>query len=164
MRKYTPNCHAKKCKYFYFYFLLKEIWLLSEIFVILQRIWQNAQMILNVFMRRINKEVDPQYLNCPIRNVIDKFGDKWSLLVLYQLHDKGTLRFNELHREMADCSQKMLSQTLKRLEQIGLISRQVYPEVPPRVEYSLTARGQSLMPHVSALIGWALEHFGEIAK
>ena len=65
---------------------------------------------------------------------------------------------------MSDCSQKMLSQTLKRLEQIGLISRQVYPEVPPRVEYSLTARGQSLMPHVSALIGWALEHFEEIAK
>ena len=58
----------------------------------------------------------------------------------------------------------MLSQTLKRLEQIGLISRQVYPEVPPRVEYSLTVRGQSLMPHVSALVGWALEHFDEIAK
>ena len=115
-------------------------------------------------MRKINKEIDPRYLTCPIRNVIDKFGDKWSLLVLYQLHVKGTLRFNELHREMADCSRKMLSQTLKRLEQIGLISRQVYPEVPPRVEYSLTARGQSLMPHVNALIGWALEHFEEIAK
>ena len=85
-------------------------------------------------MRKLQREVDPQYLNCPIRNV------------------------------MSDCSQKMLSQTLKRLEQIGLISRQVYPEVPPRVEYSLTARGQSLMPHVSALIGWALEHFEEIAK
>ena len=96
-------------------------------------------------MRKINKEVDPQYLNCPIRNVIDKFGDKWSLLVLYHLNEHGTLRFNEL--------------TLKRLEQIGLISRQVYPEVPPRVEYSLTARGKSLMPHVSALIGWALENF-----
>ena len=115
-------------------------------------------------MRKINNEIDPRYLTCPIRNVIDKFGDKWSLLVLYQLHDKGTLRFNELHREMADCSQKMLSQTLKRLEQIGLISRQVYPEVPPKVEYSLTARSQSLMPHVNALIGWALEHFEEITK
>ena len=112
-------------------------------------------------MRKIVKEVDPQYLNCPIRNVIDKFGDKWSLLVLYHLNE---LRFNELHRDMSDCSQKMLSQTLKRLEQIGLISRQVYPEVPPRVEYSLTARGQSLMPHVSALIGWALEHFEEMNK
>jgi DNA-binding HxlR family transcriptional regulator len=115
-------------------------------------------------MRKINKEIDPHYLNCPIRNVIDKFGDKWSLLVLYQLHNKGTLRFNELHREMADCSQKMLSQTLKRLEHIGLIGRQVYPEVPPRVEYSLSDRGQSLMPHVNSLIGWALEHFNEIAK
>ena len=115
-------------------------------------------------MRKINKEINPHYLTCPIRNVIDKFGDKWSLLVLYQLYDKGTLRFNELHREMSDCSQKMLSQTLKRLEQIGLISRHVYPEVPPRVEYSLTDRGQSLMPHVNALIGWALEHFNEIAK
>ena len=113
-------------------------------------------------MRKIVKEVDPRYLACPIRHVIDKFGDKWSLLVLYQLHDKGTLRFNELHREMADCSQKMLSQTLKRLEQIGLISRQVYPEVPPRVEYSLTARGQSLMPPVFGLIDWAKEHFDEI--
>ena len=115
-------------------------------------------------MRKLQREVDPQYLNCPIRNVIEKFGDKWSLLVLYQLHDKGTLRFNELHRDMSDCSQKMLSQTLKRLEQIGLIERKVYPEVPPRVEYSLTARGQSLMPHVSALIGWALEHFEEMNK
>ena len=115
-------------------------------------------------MRKLQREVDPQYLNCPIRNVIDKFGDKWSLLVLYHLNEHSTLRFNELHRDMSDCSQKMLSQTLKRLEQIGLISRQVYPEVPPRVEYSLTARGQSLMPHVSALIGWALEHFEEIAK
>ena len=115
-------------------------------------------------MRKIYKEVDPQYMNCPIRNVIDKFGDKWSLLVLYQLHNKGTLRVNELHREMADCSQRMLSQTLKRLEQIGLISRTLYPEVPPRVEYCLTARGQSLMPHVSALIDWALEHFEEMNK
>ena len=70
-------------------------------------------------MRKLQREVDPQYLNCPIRNVIDKFGDKWSLLVLYHLNEHGTLRFNELHRDMSDCSQKMLSQTLKRLEQIG---------------------------------------------
>ena len=158
MRKNRANSHAKKCTFFYFQFFLSEIWLLSEIFVPLQPI------SIHMYMRKINKEVDPQYMNCPIRNVIDKFGDKWSLLVLYQLHDKGTLRFNELHREMVDCSQKMLSQTLKRLEQIGLISRTLYPEVPPRVEYCLTARGQSLMPHVSALIGWALEHFEEMNK
>ena len=114
-------------------------------------------------MRKIVKEVDPRYQKCPIRNVIDKFGDKWSLLVLYNLNEKGTLRFNDLHREMAECSQKMLSQTLKRLESIGMVHREVYPEVPPRVEYSLTERGKSLMPHVSALIAWAVEHFEEIA-
>lgn len=114
-------------------------------------------------MRKIVKEEDPRYQKCPIRNVIDKFGDKWSLLVLYNLNEKGMLRFNDLHREMADCSQKMLSQTLKRLESIGMVHREVYPEVPPRVEYSLTERGKSLMPHVSALIAWAVEHFEEIA-
>ena len=156
------------CKLFYFF--IKKIWSYSAFFVTLQSHLAkclneqiNAPKV-NVFMRKINKEVDPQYTNCPIRNVIDKFGDKWSLLVLYQLHNKGTLRFNELHREMADCSQKMLSQTLKRLERIGLIDRQLYPEVPPRVEYSLNDCGRSLMPHVNSLIGWALEHFNEIAK
>ena len=109
-----------------------------------------------------NKEINPEYLVCPIRQVIDKFGDKWSLLVLYELNKSGTMRFNELHRSMADCSQKMLSQTLKRLEQIHLLSRKVYPEVPPRVEYTLTATGQSLMPVVSQLIDWAKEHFDDV--
>jgi len=113
-------------------------------------------------MRKITKEPDPRYLNCPIRQVIDQFGDKWSLLVLYHLHKSGTLRFGELHRDMADCSQKMLSQTLKRLEQIGLINRKVYPEVPPRTEYTMTDRGRSLMPYVNGLIGWAVEHFSEM--
>ena len=60
-------------------------------------------------MRKIVKEVDPRYLACPIRNVIDKFGDKWSLLVLYHLNQNGTIRFNDLRRDMADCSQKMYS-------------------------------------------------------
>ncbi|MBQ3675785.1 MAG: helix-turn-helix transcriptional regulator [Bacteroidales bacterium] len=114
-------------------------------------------------MKRIAKPVDERYLNCPIRNVLDKFGDKWSLLVLYYLHIEGTMRFSELNRNMADCSQKMLSQTLRRLEQIGLLVRKVYPEVPPRTEYTLTATGNSLMPHVEGLIGWSEQHFGEIA-
>ena len=113
-------------------------------------------------MRKLQKEVDPQYMNCPIRNVIDKFGDKWSLLVLYHLNEHGTLRFNELHRDMSDCSQKMLSQTLKNLEQSHLVHREVYPEVPPRVEYSLTETGKSLMPALTALIAWGKEHFNEV--
>jgi len=110
-------------------------------------------------------DIQASYLTCPIRQVISRFGDKWSLLVLYSLHTSasGTLRFNELRRQMTDCSQKMLSATLKRLEQMNLIRREVFPEVPPRVEYSLTPTGQSLMPPVNALIEWALQHFDEVA-
>lgn len=102
---------------------------------------------------------DPGYAACPIRNIVDRFGDKWSLLVLYNLHTGGRLRFSEIHRRMTDISQKMLASTLRRLEQDGLLSRTVYPEVPPRVEYALTPRGESLMPHLVSLIGWALENF-----
>ena len=115
-------------------------------------------------MRKINKPVDPNYLECPIRNVIEKFGDKWSLLVLYHLDAHGTMRFNSIHRDMADCSQKMQSQTLKRLEKYHLISRKLYPEVPPRVEYSLTETGKSLMPHIKSLIDWAKAHAAEMTK
>lgn len=110
-------------------------------------------------MRKINRTIDEKYKACPIRNVIEKFGDKWSLLVLYHLNERGTMRFNDLGRDMSDCSQKMLSQTLKRLEQIGLVARQVYPEVPPRVEYSITELGKSLMPHVIGLMEWATQNF-----
>lgn len=115
-------------------------------------------------MRKINKPVDPNYLECPIRNVIEKFGDKWSLLVLYHLDVHGTMRFNSIHRDMADCSQKMLSQTLKRLETLHLISRKLYPEVPPRVEYSLTETSRSLMPHIKSLIDWAKAYAAEMTS
>ena len=105
-----------------------------------------------------------EYLACPIRQVISRFGDKWSLLVLFLLdrNNTGVLRFNEIRRFMTDCSQKMLSQTLKSLEQSHLVHRKVYPEVPPRVEYSLTETGKSLMPALTALIAWGKEHFNEV--
>ena len=116
------------------------------------------------YMRKINRAIDEKYKSCPIRNVIEKFGDKWSLLVLYHLNERGTMRFNDLGRDMSDCSQKMLSQTLKRLEQIDLVARHVYPEVPPRVEYSITELGKSLMPHVIALMEWATQNFENIVR
>ena len=105
-----------------------------------------------------------EYLACPIRQVVSRFGDKWSLLVLFLLNrsDTGVLRFNEMRRFMTDCSQKMLSQTLKNLEQSHLVHREVFPEVPPRVEYSLTDTGKSLMPALTALIDWGNEHFDEV--
>ena len=109
-------------------------------------------------------DIKAEYLACPIRHVISRFGDKWSMLVLFMLHrsETGILRFNEIRRLMTDCSQKMLSQTLKNLEQSHLVHREVYPEVPPRVEYSLTDTGKSLMPAIMALIDWGKEHFNEV--
>ena len=109
-------------------------------------------------------DIKAEYLACPIRQVVSRFGDKWSMLVLYMLHasETGVLRFNEIRRLMTDCSQKMLSQTLKNLEQSHLVHREVYPEVPPRVEYSLTETGKSLMSALTALIAWGKEHFNEV--
>lgn len=107
-----------------------------------------------------------QYLQCPIRHVISRFGDKWSLLVLYTINESegGVMRFNELRRHMTDCSQKMLSATLKNLERANLLHRDVYPQVPPRVEYSLTDTGRSLMPSLYNLIEWAKLHFDDVTK
>ena len=113
---------------------------------------------------KIMADIKAEYLACPIRNVISRFGDKWSMLVLFMLHrsETGILRFNEIRRLMTDCSQKMLSQTLKNLEHSHLVHREVYPEVPPRVEYSLTDTGKSLMPAIMALIEWGQKHFKEV--
>ena len=114
----------------------------------------------------MKKEVNPEYLTCPIRQVISRFGDKWSVLVLYTLDrsQTGVMRFNELHAHMSDCSQKMLSKTLKQLQASLLVGRKVYPEVPPRVEYSLTDTGKSLIPALEQLISWAKAHFSEVVR
>lgn len=100
---------------------------------------------------------------CPIRDIIGRLGDKWSLLVLITLHCTGKMRFSEIHRNIDDISQRMLTVTLRSLEADGLISRCIYPEVPPRVEYELTGTGQSLIPHVRSLVDWALENMPAIA-
>lgn len=110
------------------------------------------------------KSSDLQYPTCPIRNVLARFSDKWSLLILMALNDKGTLRYSEIHKSIPDISQKMLSTTLKHLEEDGLIRRTAFAEIPPRVEYSLTEMGKSLMPIVSQLIDWSLSHFKEIVR
>lgn len=100
--------------------------------------------------------------DCPVRNVISRITDKWSLLVLYTLEHQEVMRFNDLWRQIPDISQKMLTTTLRHLEDDGIVSREVFVEVPPRVEYRLAERGKSLMPHLDALISWALEHFSDI--
>ena len=95
---------------------------------------------------------------CPVRNVLDRIGDKWSILILIILGDNGVLRFKDLNAAISDISQKMLTVTLRTLEADGLISRTIYPEIPPRVEYKLTNLGQSLLPHIKTLTSWAVEN------
>ena len=86
--------------------------------------------------------------NCPVRDVLSRLGDKWSMLVLITLSANGTMRFSDIHKTIADVSQRMLTVTLRTLESDGLIERKVYAEVPPRVEYCLTERGLRLIPHI----------------
>lgn len=108
--------------------------------------------------------LDATFPDCPIRNVISHITDKWSLLVLYTLEQNDVMRFNDLWRQIPDISQKMLNLTLRHLGEDGIVVRTVYEEIPPRVEYSLSERGKSLMPHLDALISWGLQHFDEIVN
>lgn len=106
---------------------------------------------------------DAVFPGCPIRNILSRFGGKWSLLVIYTLDRQNrAVRFKELQREISDISQKMLTVTLRTLEEDGFVTRTIYPEVPPHVEYALTERAKSLLPHINALIGWALENMDAI--
>ncbi|WP_375560758.1 winged helix-turn-helix transcriptional regulator [Bernardetia sp. OM2101] len=102
--------------------------------------------------------------NCPVRNVLDKVGDKWSILILLILHEEKILRFNEINKYIESISQKMLSVTLKGLESDGLVRRTIYPQVPPRVEYELTDMGESLVPHIETLVNWAKINIDNIKK
>lgn len=102
--------------------------------------------------------------SCPIRNFISRFSGKWSLLVLCILAENPTTRFNEIKRAIPDISPKMLTETLKNLEADRLVSRQVYAEIPPRVEYALTDLGKSLMPLIENLVAWALENYSPESK
>ena len=106
--------------------------------------------------------VDVYAKNCPSRQVLDRIGDTWSVLVVAMLAD-GPRRYTELARKIEGVSPKMLTQTLRGLERDGLISRTVYPVVPPRVDYALTELGGSLLGLVSALERWAEEHIDEVA-
>ena len=102
------------------------------------------------------------YPDCPIWNILARISDKWSILVLFTLNQSALMRFNALQKNIPDISQKMLTVTLRTLEEDGFVKRQVYAEVPPRVEYSLTDRAISLLPHINSLIVWAKENMDAI--
>ena len=101
---------------------------------------------------------------CPVRNVIARFGNKWALLVILVMSEQGVVRFNELGKLIPDVSSRVLSGTLKTLAADGLIERKVYPVVPPKVEYRLTATGQSLVPLIAQLTEWAKTNMQSIKK
>jgi DNA-binding HxlR family transcriptional regulator len=101
--------------------------------------------------------MEKQIINYPVELTLALLGDKWKILILCQLF-KGTKRFNEIFRSITNINQKMLSKQLRSLENDGFIIREVFPEVPPRVEYSLTELGYSLNPVIGAMFDWAMEH------
>ncbi len=110
------------------------------------------------------RQLDPLYPGCPVRNILSRMSDKWSLLILGILSRNGVMRYKKLNAAIPDISQKMLSSTLKRLEEDKLVNRKMYAEIPPRVEYSLTPIGKDLIPAVKMMVDWALEHFEEITS
>lgn len=114
-------------------------------------------------MRTVEFAPDVYAANCPTRQVLDLIGDKWSVLVIGLLEDEPQ-RFSELRRAIKGISQKMLTQTLRGLERDGLVSRTVYAEVPPRVEYALTPLGETLIPPISAIRCWAEQHIDEVTQ
>ena len=102
--------------------------------------------------------------DCPIRDVLCRLGDKWSMLVLITLHANGVMRFGEIQKTIDDISHRMLSVTLRTLENDGMIERKAYAEIPPRVEYRLSPRGERLIPHLESLVEWALTEMDDILK
>ena len=107
---------------------------------------------------------DSMFPGCPVRNILARLCDKWALLVIYILDrsDKDSMRFTELKQKMPDISQRMLSMTLRTLEEDGYVTRTIFSEIPPRVEYSLTERAKSLKPILDSLLQWSVDNMNDI--
>lgn len=95
---------------------------------------------------------------------MEHFGNKWSMIILITLGENGKMRFNELDKCIVDISQKVLTSTLRTLEKDGFVKRKMYSEIPPRVEYKLTALGMDLLPLIEGFADWSYEHIDEIKK
>jgi len=96
--------------------------------------------------------------HCPVEATLDVIGGKWKVVILYHLTHDGTHRFAELRRRISGVSERMLTQQLRELEDDGIVHRKVYPEVPPKVEYSLTDYGKTLRPITEVMCAWGLKH------
>lgn len=96
--------------------------------------------------------------------VMEHFGNKWSMIIIVTLGENGRMRFNELDKCIEDISQKVLTSTLRILEKDGFVKRKMYSEIPPRVEYELSALGLDLLPLIESFADWSYEHINEIKK
>ena len=118
-------------------------------------------LIYNQFCKHdMAKKLDYEY--CKAAPMLEWLGNKWALVVLVKISENEPVRFNELYRNIPSVSEKVLSQVLKQLTTDGIIERQLYPDVPPRVEYTITDLGKTLLPHVEALIKWGQDNFEQI--
>jgi DNA-binding HxlR family transcriptional regulator len=117
-------------------------------------------MAKTAFKRPAELEYTPA--NCHAREILARVGDKWSVYVIHVLGDARTLRFNEMRSRVDGISQRMLTVTLRGLERDGMVARTVYPEVPPRVEYTLTPLGGTLRQLVRGLVAWSGAHLAEV--
>src|SRR5581483_5925205 len=100
--------------------------------------------------------------DCPTRLVLDRVGDKWTVLVVLLLSD-GSMRFSELRGHLGRVAPKVLTQTLRRMERDGLVTREIFAEIPPRVDYTLTSLGHSLARPIAVIADWAEVHVGQIS-
>ncbi|WP_217939328.1 winged helix-turn-helix transcriptional regulator [Duncaniella muris] len=108
------------------------------------------------------KKLDYEY--CKAAPMLEWLGNKWALVVLVKISENGPVRFNELYRNIPSVSEKVLSQVLRQLAADGIIRRELFPDVPPRAEYSVTEFGKTLLPHVEALLNWGRENFERIME
>lgn len=108
----------------------------------------------------------PDHTNCPISDLLARLGDKWSVLVIVTLarSPEHCARFSDLMRNVSGISQRMLTTTLRHLERDGILTRRLFPEVPPRVEYTLTELGLGLLGPVSALVEWIEQRWPDIER
>ena len=136
------------------------------ILIVGEKIRKNSRIngiINNLLMQNSNSVRDALFPDCPVRNILSRVGDKWSLLVLNTLQNaEEPMRFNALQRALPDISQKVLTATLRTLEEDGFLVRTVYAEVPPRVDYRLTERALSFMQACNPMIQWAKDNLETI--
>lgn len=136
------------------------------ILIVGEKIGKNRRIdgiINNLLMQNSNSVRDALFPDCPVRNILSRVGDKWSLLVLNTLQNaEEPMRFNALQRALPDISQKVLIATLRTLEEDGFLVRTVYAEVPPRVDYRLTERALSFMQACNPMIQWAKDNLETI--